>query len=111
MNATDLLVLDYLTTRAGFAAHQIEHLCEWWRAAAGDGEALTTFLVRQELLSESTVQIFVQIAGGHLTANMGYTLLDAAELEGVRVRLPEVAVLGKGGESDATMTLLAGETD
>jgi serine/threonine protein kinase len=106
MNATDVLVLEYLAAHAGFADHQIAHLKGWWGAAAGD-ESLTEFLHRQGLISRPTVQIFGQVAAGFLTRHLGFTLLDRAELERLRLRLPELV---GSGDAEQTMTLLGDDT-
>ena len=101
MNAADTLVLECLASRGGFAGHQVEHLRRWWQAASAD-ETLLAFLQRQGLLSMPSVQIFQQMALGHLTRAMGFTLLDPQELEQIRRRLPEVTA---SSENDTQMTI------
>jgi tRNA A-37 threonylcarbamoyl transferase component Bud32 len=108
MNATDTLVLDYLGARAGFTANQIDHLQGWWNAARNGVEPLCVFLLRHELLSESTVQLFRQIAGGYLATPLGYTLVDRRELDEFRRRLPDVAQSGDEDGVPDTVSLLAG---
>lgn len=108
MIAADALVLDYLGARAGFSANQVDHLQCWWRAAREGVEPLCVFLLRQQLLTESTVQVFRQIAGGHLTSPLGFTLLDRREIDEFRRRLPDVAQSENDDGVPDTLTLLAG---
>ncbi|MCX7701671.1 MAG: serine/threonine protein kinase [Gemmataceae bacterium] len=107
MNNADSLVLEYLVSRAGFAGHQIEHLRRWWQATAAE-ETLLGFLQRQGLLSSPSMQIFQQIAGGHLTRGMGFTLLDPHEFLQIRRRLPEVTAASEM-DPKATMTLFGSD--
>jgi hypothetical protein len=106
MNATDVLVLEYLAAYGGFADHQVAHLCAWWQAAAHDAESLTSFLLRQALFTGPTVQIFRQVAEGHLSRTMGFALLDRDELKRMRRRLPDIA---RFDDAKATVTLLAAD--
>jgi hypothetical protein len=109
MNVTDSLLLEFLAARASFAAHQVEHLRDWWRAGSEPDEALSDFLRRQDLLSESAMQILRQMSRGHLTDTMGFALLDPAELDTLRRKLPEMAGREGGDDLFATVTLLAGD--
>src|ERR1051326_4691246 len=110
MNAADSLVLGYLAIRGGFAAHQVAHVREWFKASAQAGESLAEFLRRQDLLSDSAVQIFRQAGEGHLTRSLAFTLLDPAEVDSLRRRLPDVAVLDRDAELNATMTLMLNDS-
>lgn len=109
MPATDDLVLELLGQRGRLAPHQLRHLHDWWQATAAPGESLVSFLVRQSLLSEASAQVCRQVSEGHISATMGYALLNPAELEQVQRRLPEVAVIGDDRGAHATITLLSGD--
>lgn len=109
MTATDTLLLEFLAARAGFAAHQVEHLRDWWQSSAATDETLGDFLRRQDLLSEPALQIFRQMSRGNLTDTMGFALLDPMELGWLRRRLPEVAALDRDADLLATVTLLRGD--
>ncbi len=107
MNDVDVLVLEYMVSRAGFARHQVEHLRRWWQATAAD-ESLLAFLQRQRLLSSPSSQILHQIANGHLTRGMGFTLLDPQEFIQIRRQLPEVSG-DVGTDPRVTMTLFGSD--
>src|SRR5207247_1140488 len=108
MTESDLIVLDFLATHAGFTSGQIGHLRSWWESARDADEPLGQFLKRQQLLSESTIQVFAQMGGRHLTEALGAVLVDHKELQTLRRRLPDV-VLGCDGNLSATVTLLSGD--
>lgn len=108
MNAADKLLLEFLTTRAGFVVNQIEHVRCWWQAVCEEGESLAMFLLRQHLIGEATAQIFLRVADGRLPGAIALTLLDRSELEQFRRRLPEVAVTGADANVPDTKTFLAG---
>ena len=105
MNDCDLTVLEFLAHDAGFSDSQVRHLRDWWRACRTDGEELTGFLQRQQLVSEPTAQIFRQVGAHHMSLTMGRTLVDRSELETMRRRLPDVAVI-EDAQVPATVTLL-----
>src|SRR5260370_28859353 len=108
MNDCDLIVLDFLATHAGFTAQQICHLKACWESVRHGDEDLAQFLLGQQLLSGSAVQIFAQMGRHHLTELLGLALLDRRELQSLRRRLPDVALLADDKLS-ATVTLLNGD--
>src|SRR5258708_2674636 len=108
MNDCDLIVLDFLATHAGFTAQQICHLKAWWESVRQRDEDLAQFLLRQQLLSQPSVQIFGQMGRHHLTELLGLALLDRRELQSLRRRLPDVALLNDD-QLSATVTLLSGD--
>ena len=109
MNACDIVVLDFLATHAGFTARQVGYLKSWWESTRQIEEDLAAFLLRQQLLSQPTVQVFRQISRNHLTETLGAVLVDRRELQSLRRRLPEVARLDEDRELNATVTLLSGD--
>src|SRR5258707_2807309 len=97
MNACDRTVLEFLVGLAGFSDSQIHYLSQWWQACRDADEELARFLQRQRLLSDATVQIFRQVGQQNLSLALGRMLIDRSELETLRRRLPEVAVLESAG--------------